>query len=93
MSDENDDVTTLPRETGSDKSTVTCPSCGGQLPVTTSPYGSTRTGACPKCTTAELQETEKALAQGDDPNAGNPDAGDEDPEPDEKPSRRKGKDA
>ncbi len=39
----------LPRETGEEKSTVACATCGEQLPVVESTYGSTSPGACPVC--------------------------------------------
>jgi hypothetical protein len=39
----------LPRETGSEKSDLECPTCGGLVPVVTSAYGSTSPGACPIC--------------------------------------------
>jgi ssDNA-binding Zn-finger/Zn-ribbon topoisomerase 1 len=40
----------LPRETGSEKSTGTCPTCGGPLPLIESAYGSLAPGKCPTCT-------------------------------------------
>jgi hypothetical protein len=39
----------LPRETGSEKSELECPICGGLVPAVTSAYGSTSPGACPVC--------------------------------------------
>jgi hypothetical protein len=39
----------LPRETGSEKSDLQCPICGGLVPTVTSAYGSTSPGACPVC--------------------------------------------
>ena len=39
----------LPRETGVEKSTQSCPVCGGPVPTVTSAYGSTSPGACPTC--------------------------------------------
>ena len=56
------DVTTLPRETGSDKSGATCPTCGADLPSVRNPRtGSVSAGACPNCTGESLHEAEKAL--------------------------------
>lgn len=55
------DVTALPRETGSDKSELTCTTCGTELPSVTTAYGSTTAGACPNCTGESLAEAEKAL--------------------------------
>jgi hypothetical protein len=40
---------TIPRETGSEKSTRTCLTCGRELPVTESAYGSISVGACLTC--------------------------------------------
>lgn len=39
----------LPRETGSEKSALTCPTCGGLRPAVSSAYGSISPGACPSC--------------------------------------------
>jgi hypothetical protein len=39
----------LPRETGSEKSDLQCPVCGGLVPAVTSAYGSISPGACPVC--------------------------------------------
>jgi len=39
----------LPRETGSEKSDLQCPVCGGLVPAVTSAYGSISPGACPTC--------------------------------------------
>jgi len=39
----------LPRETGSEKSDLECPVCGGLVPAVTSAYGSISPGACPVC--------------------------------------------
>ena len=39
----------LPRETGSEKSGLQCPVCGGPVPAVTSAYGSISPGACPVC--------------------------------------------
>jgi hypothetical protein len=39
----------LPRETGSEKSDLSCPICGGLVPTVTSAYGSISPGACPVC--------------------------------------------
>jgi Zn-finger nucleic acid-binding protein len=60
----SDDVTALPRETGSDKSHSTCPGCGADLPAVTTATGSVTAGRCPKCTGDGLAEAEKALEQG-----------------------------
>lgn len=38
-----------PRETGSEKAGSSCGKCGADLPLLTSPYGSTSPGVCPKC--------------------------------------------
>ena len=57
------DVTSLPRETGSDKSGATCATCGTDLPTVRTAYGSATAGACPNCTGESLQEAEKALLE------------------------------
>lgn len=41
--------TDLPRETGEEKSTVECPTCGASLPTVKTPYGSIVPGACVTC--------------------------------------------
>jgi len=46
---ETPDAATLPRETGQEKATATCPNCGGTLPVVETTYGTTHPGTCPKC--------------------------------------------
>jgi hypothetical protein len=38
-----------PRETGTEKSGLTCPRCATELPAITSTYGSVVSGACPVC--------------------------------------------
>lgn len=43
------DATAVPRETGQEKATATCPNCGGTVGVIESPYGSFSAAACPKC--------------------------------------------
>jgi Zn-finger nucleic acid-binding protein len=55
------EVTELPRETGSDKSGSTCPTCGTDLPTVRTAYGSETAGPCPNCTGESLEEAEKAL--------------------------------
>lgn len=62
----SDDVTNLPRETGNEKSSATCPTCGEQLPVVSTPYGSTVAGACPNCVGGAQLEAQKAAAEGDE---------------------------
>lgn len=38
-----------PRETGSEKANSLCSTCGCQVPLLTSAYGSTAPGLCPSC--------------------------------------------
>lgn len=55
----------LPRETGSEKAKASCPACGTELPVVETSYGSTVTGACPKCSSGDAEtqvEAQKAAA-------------------------------
>lgn len=54
--------TDLPRETGSEKSGAECPTCGAELPVVATPYGSQVKGACPNCTTGDQLEAQTAAA-------------------------------
>ena len=49
----------MPRETGSEKSDQSCPTCGGSMQVTESDYGSL-TASCVKCNQSSPVETEKA---------------------------------
>lgn len=65
----------LPRETGSEKSGVSCPACGNPLPLVTTAYGSTHAGACAHCeagTASSQLEAQKAAA--DEPKEPEPDA-------------------
>lgn len=55
------DTSDLPRETGSAKSGQTCPTCGADLPATTSGYGSVSAGPCPNCTGESLDRATAAL--------------------------------
>lgn len=53
----------LPRETGEEKTTTECGTCGTQLPVVVSPYGSRTTGLCPKCWGAAAGTPDQQAAQ------------------------------
>lgn len=58
-----------PRETGSQKAELTCPRCGGQVPLVESAYGSISPGACPNCWPADASsqmEAQVAAAQDED---------------------------
>jgi hypothetical protein len=61
----------LPRETGVEKSSQSCPTCGGSVPTVTSPYGSTSVGACPTCwpasASSQLEAQQTAALAVDEP--------------------------
>jgi RecA/RadA recombinase len=71
----------LPRETGSEKSDLECPICGGLVPAVTSAYGSISPGACPVCWPAAAPTqlaAQVAAANAPDP-AGEPPVAPSDP--------------
>lgn len=46
---ETTDLANLPRETGAEKASTTCPKCGTTLQVNETPYGGTAPAPCPTC--------------------------------------------
>lgn len=52
----------LPRETGAAKDGRKCPTCGGPLQLTESPYGSV-VARCPKCSAAPVQRQQAQQAE------------------------------